>query len=200
MNPRTCILSKLTIIELYATLFQVERAVDSLSPFHWPRLKSYYDEQTTKSLQTTLQMVKQQLRDAKHCLDCVPCPFSWVPPQEPSLFRKIINGLRDIYFEFVVPVVNRWKSHWAFPVPELMFIVDRLQSFLNILHLHSCPDRDVLMRLRMELTGYRTLLEGRCYGLKEIKLAQCVEYYNKAALLKTISLSDIIGRKALRAG
>ena len=65
---------------------------------------------------------------------------------------------------------------------------------MRLLEQHGCPPFDVLVPLRMDLTGCRIIVQGRTYGVKAVNAAMDVEYFNKTPWLKAIYLSDIIDR------
>ncbi|HMC66882.1 MAG TPA: hypothetical protein VKI65_18240 [Gemmataceae bacterium] len=185
-------LDKRNTVELLARLWQTERAVHGLSPVHWPNLLKYYNHERLESLREWIVRVKDLLGPGAILVKDAAYPPSLCPKRKKSWLKNVAYPFLDLYYAFCYPVLNRLKSGWTFPIGEIAFFLNRIDAFVGLLEESACPPFEVLVPLRMDLTGCRILLQGRTYGVKAASDAMDVEYFNKTPRLRTIPLSDII--------
>src|SRR5262249_39415174 len=184
-------LQKPAILELLCRLFQAERAVAGLGEIHWLKLINYYDTARVTEMKKIIETIRGFLPlEAKNMAAVT------TPPEFSAAYwrwwRKVAIEVAGPFVEYCWPLINRLKSHWKFTVTELHYILNRLEAFLQMLRLPAFPGYEVVVSLRMELTACRSIIEGRCRGLREVRRILSIEYFNKAASLQTIPLSDII--------
>jgi hypothetical protein len=88
------------------------------------------------------------------------------------------------------------KSTFAFRMPEIRFVLTKLQALVNLLGSKEKPAQDEIIAARMAMYGCQRLLEGPCFGLPELKRADRVEHFLYPAHWQPVKLDELVGERS----
>ncbi|MBV9123166.1 MAG: hypothetical protein JO112_07405 [Planctomycetes bacterium] len=173
-------LPKSFIIELYCFSRQAERSVDAALLAPWSEFRAYYGPDKISAL--ALLILKLQ--------SLLPYPF---PRSEEDITPTVVAP--GLFKVLLGPWIARWKKKWTFSCQEIALLACTLQTLVNIVKKPLPPDLQFLIRLRMDFWTCEYIIESRCYGMRELKVAQNIEHFNQSWHIKPVTLSELVSNR-----
>lgn len=169
------------IVRCYALCREAERSVDrALVSASWSDLVAYYHEKIETIEQTREQLASMMPESAT----------AQAPPDQEEVFR---NHRPWALFR---AVLGKWvaarSEWWAFPCPEVQFLVSKLHSLTDLLRERDRPAQGALIRLRMDLFDCQRVIDRRCQGLPELEKAARIEHFLHPEHCIPVKFEDLI--------
>jgi hypothetical protein len=182
-------LKKELVIQLYCYTLQGERSIAFGLGTPWSELRAYYLGEKMDALQRFTQHFAE-------CLARQGVPFLALPRNEMGPYFPSVSLLQYFLGKWIA---NR-KSQWTFPGPAGGFMAYALRSLVQALDSEIRPDQERLISLRIDLCTSRTMIENRCYGLRELLRARRIEHFWHADWIPSLRFEEVLGKPPIRDG
>jgi hypothetical protein len=175
------------IVQLFRLFSEAERSVhrllDPSAP--WPEFQHYYSMRKRASLRRALELLTKHLYH----------PFQEISPDQKEQMVKALQppGLFRILFR---SWLARWKSLWHFSIPEVHCMAWTVHTVLDCLENPNKPGSDFLISLRKDFFACATILEYRCFSMREIVQSPPIAHFRQSAWVKTVPVEDFFDEAA----
>lgn len=195
MRTRKVKLNRTIALEMACRLFQANRAVASLSEFHWPRLIRYFDGDKIAELKEFIERMRTMLPSEAACTQKAQPPWYYHPDFRTPWWWHVVFAFVGPFLVYCWPLLNRMRSSWSFRCQEIAYMLNRLEAFLEMLDMPVFPSYPTIISLRHDLDLCLSIIERRCCGVRELKKIYEVEYFNMPWNRSGIPLSEIVHPK-----
>jgi hypothetical protein len=176
-------LEKDLVIALYCHTLRGERSIAFSLGAPWSELRAYYLGKRMDALRRFAQYFTEGLSgQGVH----FPAPHR----NEMGPYFASVSLLQSFLGKWIA---NR-KSHWTFAPPASGFMASALMSLVEALDSETRPDQERLISLRIDLCTSRTMIENRCYGLRELTRARRIEHFWQADWIPSLRFEEILGK------
>jgi hypothetical protein len=178
-------LDKKLVLRLFCYCREAERSVHRALTNPWPAFRAYYSPAKVRAIKEAVARVTRQLGSSAEC-PTLPSRDQLAVRPDWAIFARVLFGRW----------LSRWETAWPFPRAEACYLAGTLTFLLRLLDDCDKPDSKVLIDLRMTLYDCQRIIEGRCYGVPGLKLANDIEHFDQTEWVKHVSLADVLKKGA----
>jgi hypothetical protein len=174
-------LDKESVVRLFCYCREAERSVHRALGDPWPEFQAYYGAEKVAPIRCLVGKLREALGDRN------------LSPLSSGRERPLGIGpgrffLRYWFGRWLV----RWEKCWSFSGRDICFIVTTLEALFRLFGTASKPHADALVALRMAFYDCERVIEGRCYGLREIERASRIDHFHSSPGFPWVQLPEIL--------
>jgi hypothetical protein len=174
-------LDRESVLKLFCYCREAERSVHHALDAPWPDFQAYYAPDKTEAIESLIGQLSVGLTPGGTGL--VPAESSEGHGMAPWRFF-----FRYWFGRLIAP----WERSWTFPERDVRHILATLTSLLRLLDVPARPDAHALIALRMAFYDCQRIIEGRCYGLRELEQARRIDHFHRTREQPVVQLADIL--------